>query len=60
MESTMAHDIRWKQRFDNYLKALQTVTEAVELSKERPLSKLEQQGLILTHVIWSIRRSIFA
>ena len=56
----MAHDIRWKQRFDNYLKALQTVTEAVELSKERPLSKLEQQGLILTHVIWSIRRSIFA
>ena len=55
----MAHDIRWKRRFDNYLKALQTVTEAVELSKERPLSKLEQQGLIqgfeFTHELaWNV------
>ena len=39
-------DIRWKQRFQNYTRALQTLTEAVELSHERPLSKLEKQGLI--------------
>ena len=39
-------DIRWKQRFDNYSKALQNLSEARALSEERPLSKLEQQGLI--------------
>lgn len=39
-------DIRWKQRFDNYTRALQTLTEAIELAHERPLSKLEKQGLI--------------
>jgi nucleotidyltransferase substrate binding protein (TIGR01987 family) len=39
-------DIRWIQRFDNYRKALARLSEAIELSKERPLSDLEQQGLI--------------
>lgn len=39
-------DIRWKQRFENYQKALAQLTEAVELAATRPLSKLEQQGLI--------------
>ena len=52
-------DIRWKQRFNNYIKALQNLTEAVELSKERALSKLEQQGLIqsfeFTHELaWNV------
>ncbi len=52
-------DIRWKQRFDNYTKALQNLSEAVALSKERPLSKLEQQGLIqsfeFTHELaWNV------
>lgn len=52
-------DIRWKQRFDNYLKAFQTLTEAVELSRTRELSKLEQQGLIqsfeFTHELgWNV------
>jgi nucleotidyltransferase substrate binding protein (TIGR01987 family) len=42
----MNEDIRWKQRFNNYIKAFQTLTEAVELEKTRDLSKLEQQGLI--------------
>ena len=39
-------DIRWIQRFDNYQRALDALQEAVELSQQRALSKLEQQGLI--------------
>lgn len=39
-------DLRWKQRYQNYTKAFQTLYEAVELSRLRPLTKLEQQGLI--------------
>jgi nucleotidyltransferase substrate binding protein (TIGR01987 family) len=40
------HDVRWKQRLNNYLKALLTLTEAVQLAQVRTLSRLEQQGLI--------------
>jgi len=52
-------DIRWKQRFENYLKAFQTLVEAAELAQERKLSKLEQQGLIqsfeFTHELaWNV------
>ena len=39
-------DIRWQQRFQNYRQALSRLTAAVRLSGERPLSELEQQGLI--------------
>jgi len=39
-------DIRWKQRFSNFSRALKTLRNAVELSKQRDLSELEQQGLI--------------
>ncbi len=39
-------DIRWQQRFDNYLRAFQSLVEAFELSHVRELSKLERQGLI--------------
>jgi nucleotidyltransferase substrate binding protein (TIGR01987 family) len=39
-------DIRWKQRFDNFKRALHQLTLAVELSRQRPLSDLEKQGLI--------------
>lgn len=42
----MVQDVRWKQRFHNYTKAFQALTEAVELSQHRSLSALEQQGLI--------------
>jgi nucleotidyltransferase substrate binding protein (TIGR01987 family) len=42
----MQNDIRWKQRFSNYLKTFQSLNEAVALSQERELSALEQQGLI--------------
>ncbi len=40
------HDVRWKQRFNNYLKALLPLTEAVQLAQVRTLSGLEQLGLI--------------
>jgi nucleotidyltransferase substrate binding protein (TIGR01987 family) len=39
-------DVRWRQRFQNYRQALSRLTEAVRLSCARPLSELEQQGLI--------------
>lgn len=52
-------DIRWKQRFDNFLKAFQTLVEASELAEVRELSNLEQQGLIqsfeFTHELaWNV------
>ncbi len=39
-------DIRWIQRFNSFSKALTQLNEAVALSKQRRLSKLEEQGLI--------------
>ncbi|MBF2053291.1 MAG: nucleotidyltransferase substrate binding protein [Candidatus Sericytochromatia bacterium] len=42
----MKQDIRWLQRFQHYRQALAQLSEAVMLSKQRPLSKLERQGLI--------------
>ena len=42
----MDRDIRWLQRFSHYSKALEQLEEAVNLSKTRPLSNLEKQGLI--------------
>ena len=39
-------DIRWIQRFEHFNKALSRLREAVELSKQRRLSELEEQGLI--------------
>lgn len=53
------HDVRWKQRFNNYLKAFLTLTEAVQLAQVRTLSRLEQQGLIqgfeFTHELaWNV------
>ena len=58
-ENQAKQDIRWKQRFGNYLKAFQTLVEAVELTRVRPLSRLEQQGLIqsfeFTHELaWNV------
>ena len=59
MERTMTVDIRWKQRFHNFLKALQTLSDAVDLAQQRSLTKLEQQGLIqgfeFTHELaWNV------
>lgn len=41
-----AQDIRWIQRFNHFTKALLQLKEAVALAQERPLTKLEEQGLI--------------
>lgn len=55
----MSEDIRWKQRFDNYKRALHQLTLAVQLLEQRPLSDLEQQGMIqafeFTHELaWNV------
>jgi len=55
----MPEDIRWKQRFDNYTRALHQLTMAVQLMEQRPLSDLEKQGLIqgfeFTHELaWNV------
>ncbi|PTN07967.1 nucleotidyltransferase substrate binding protein [Mangrovibacterium marinum] len=39
-------DIRWKQRFENYKKALATLTKGVQQYHDSGLSELEKQGLI--------------
>ena len=52
-------DIRWRQRFANYRKAVRQLQSAVELSRQRELSPLEQQGVIqafeFTHELaWNV------
>ena len=42
----MSQDSRWKQRFENSKRALATLDNAAALAEQRPLSELEQQGLI--------------
>ncbi|HLD84551.1 MAG TPA: nucleotidyltransferase substrate binding protein [Coxiellaceae bacterium] len=42
----MTNDIRWHQRLTNFESALKELTDAVNLTHKRPLSKLEEQGLI--------------
>ncbi len=42
----MTEDVRWIQRFSNYQKALSQLKSAVQLSKKRKLTELEEQGLI--------------
>jgi nucleotidyltransferase substrate binding protein (TIGR01987 family) len=41
-----AEDIRWIRRFTHFVKALSQLKEAVELARQRPLSRLEDQGMI--------------
>ena len=55
----MTLDIRWKQRFDNFQRALHQLTLAMELKAQRPLTELEQQGFIqgfeFTHELaWNV------
>lgn len=46
MGKVMDEDIRWKQRFQNYQKALAILKNAVELAAVRELTNLEKQGTI--------------
>lgn len=57
-------DIRWQQRLQQFDKALQQLAEAVALAAQRPLSKLERQGLIkafeFTHELaWNVLKDFF-
>jgi nucleotidyltransferase substrate binding protein (TIGR01987 family) len=55
----MTQDIRWKQRFENFQRAFKQLSLAMDLQAQRPLSDLEQQGLIqgfeFTHELaWNV------
>jgi len=57
-------DVRWKQRFQNYQKALAQLAEAVELKQHRPLSNIERQGMVrafeFTHELaWNVMKDFF-
>ncbi len=39
-------DVRWRQRFDNYLRAFHTLTRVTGLAQEREPSEVEQLALI--------------
>lgn len=57
-------DVRWQQRLSHYQKALLQLTNAVELSRQRPLSEIEKQGLIkafeFTHELaWNVMKDYF-
>ncbi len=57
--ASLKADIRWKQRFFNFNKALLQLEGAVTLSKQRDLSQLEKQGVIqafeFTHELaWNV------
>lgn len=57
-------DIRWQQRYSNFLKAFTLFEEAVELARTKNLSKLEEQGLIqrfeFTHELaWNVLKDYF-
>ncbi|SHN22196.1 nucleotidyltransferase substrate binding protein, HI0074 family [Cyclobacterium lianum] len=60
----MENDVRWKQRFSNYRKALKQLEAAVRLANTRELSQLEKQGLIqsfeYTHELaWLVMKDFF-
>src|SRR5690242_2948718 len=57
-------DIRWQQRLRHFEKALSQLRNGVELSRQRPLSEIEQQGLIkafeFTHELaWNVIKDYF-
>ena len=57
-------DIRWQQRFQNFLRAFALLQEAVILTQQRDLSDLEKQGLIqrfeFTHELaWNVLKDYF-
>lgn len=58
-------ELRWVLRLNNYEKAFASLTAAVDLSKTRPLSDLEKQGLIqvfeFTHELaWNVMKDYFS
>ena len=45
-DAPMTHDVRWKQRFSNFSRALADMSADVALRDTRVLSRLEEKGLI--------------
>ena len=61
---SLNEDIRWIQRSTHFAKALSQLEEAVALAKQRPLSKLEEQGLIKAfeftfELAWNVLKDYF-
>lgn len=59
-----SEDIRWKQRFCNYKKAVLQLSSAIQLNQQRPLSNLEKQGLIQSfeychELAWNVFKDFF-
>jgi nucleotidyltransferase substrate binding protein (TIGR01987 family) len=59
-----SQDIRWQQRFRNFLKAFSLLDEAVKKYHKEGLSELEEQGLIqrfeFTHELaWNVLKDYF-
>ena len=57
-------DIRWQQRLENFTAALNQLTAATSLSKERSLTDLEKQGLIQAfeycyELAWNVMKDYF-
>lgn len=46
LKPAQGDDVRWKQRFHNYQRALATLRRGLDTQKERELSELERAGLI--------------
>lgn len=64
MNDKNTHELRWVLRLSNYEKAFTSLNAAVNLSKDRPLSDLEKQGLIqafeFTHELaWNVMKDYF-
>ena len=60
----MNQDVRWKQRFSNFNKALAQLTNVIELNKQRPLTDIERQGLIKAYeftyeLAWNVMKDYF-
>ena len=60
----MKTDVRWHQRLNSFSAALEQLTMAVTLSRQRTLTKLEKQGLIqafeFTHELaWNLLKDYF-
>lgn len=64
MNSDSQLDIRWKQRLANFSRALEQLSGAVDLAKQRALTDLEKQGLIqafeFSHELaWNVMKDYF-